>query len=119
MSRALTLYELILLNLYRARLRVDQEDGMVAKVHGFGAFVGTVNEFQHPDWDALAETMRQVGPRLAAARELAKKNVAAAVLACDQVDAFNAAFGNGGPSVASEDSSGAQPPPPPQQQQNP
>jgi hypothetical protein len=107
--RALTLPELIFLNWLRARERAHMEDVMVAKVRGLGAFIGTVKEFEHPDWDDLAATMQQLGPRLAAARELAKKNVTAAVLACDQADAFNSAFGNGDPSAASGDSSGAQP----------
>jgi hypothetical protein len=89
-------------------LKQAEQQTMVAKVHGLGAFVGTIGEFQHPDWDDLAATMLQLGPRLTAARELAKKNVTAAVLACDQADAFNAAFGNGDPSGASGQSSGAQ-----------
>lgn len=70
---------------------------MVAKVAGFGRFVDLAEEFAHPDWDAMAETMDQVRERLAAGRELAKQNVANAVLAVDRLDAFNAAFGNGPP----------------------
>jgi hypothetical protein len=107
--RALALPELIFLNHLRARARLKQaEQTMVAKVHGLGAFAGTVKLFQHPDWDDLGETMTQLGPRLQRALELAKQNVGAAVVAVEQAEAFNAAFGNGDPSPASGQPSGAQ-----------
>jgi hypothetical protein len=125
MSRALTLHELILLNLYRARLRIDQEDKMVAKVGGFGSFVGIVKAFQHPDWDDMGATMQEIGRDLDRERERAKQNIGSMRGAVDQLIAFNAAFDNGSPSQASGDSSGQQeqqpkaPPVPPGEQQNP
>lgn len=92
---------------------------MVAKVAGFGGFIGLVREFQHPDWGDMAESMGQIGADLARERERAKENIGKARGAVDQLIAFNAAFDNGGPSDASEQSSGAKDGQQPQGQQQP
>lgn len=80
---------------------------MVAKVEGFGRFVSLANEFGHRDWDDMAKSLEQIAADLAAGRELAKENIANARKAVDQLNAFNAAFGNGPPSAGSAQSSQA------------
>ena len=99
---AMTIEQLIML-----RVLLQSEQTMVAKVAGFGGFIGLVKEFQHPDWGDMAESMGQIGADLARERERAKENIGKARGAVDQLIAFNAAFDNGGPSDASGQSSGA------------
>jgi len=96
---ALTLDQLIVL-----RFLKQVENEMVAKVAGFGGFVGIVKQFMDPEWDDMGASMLEIGTDLEKEKQRAKDNISAARAGVDQLRAFNNAFGNGPPSSASSPS---------------
>lgn len=85
---------------------------MVAKVNGLSrlsALVKDLNDASGSAADALAEELQSAHDRIKTGIALASQNVRAVTATADGLDAFNAAFGNGGPALDPLESSSASP----------
>ena len=107
--RALTLGELILLNLLRER---EAERNVVAKLHGLTRFAKGIAQL-NADGDEMADAVERLLARKDASKTAFLNAVANANAAFDTVDELTAAFGgNGGPPL-SDSPAPAQPSPQP------
>lgn len=95
--RALTLGELMLLNLLRQR---EAERDMVAKLHGLTRFAKGIAQL-NSDGDEMADAVERLLTRKQASKTAFLNAIASANAAFDSVDELTAAFGgNGGPPLS-------------------